>query len=514
MKTKEHAESRNELDSRPLLRIENLSKAFPGVQALADVTLDFMPGEIHSIVGENGAGKSTLMKIISGFERADSGSVKIGSQSEGFRNPRAARRAGVTYVPQNPDGVARFSVGRNLLLGQERYFTNRNRLSQAEEHNVKNALETTGITWLTGKELFEDLSVAEIRLCQVAGALADPGQIVILDEPTAVLSDSDARILLDRVSELRKANKSVIYISHRLNEVMEISDRISVLRDGKMVGSFARGEISRDEMIDLMARVRGSQTKKSKSEVQEYEPPTSSGEPPLLEVKNLTRENDFKSVSFSVMPGEVVGIAGIQGSGHTRIFETIVGVESASNGVVKLKGRELANGSVHDALSAGIRLVPADRRERGIVGCRSVLENIAIGNQRHGIRNPKEERQIALEMIEKLEISTAGVQTPSEKLSGGNQQKVVIARMIGADPSVLLLSEPTQGIDVRSKAQILRLLREIARERNIGVVISSSEFEEVLEYSDRIYVMKLGEIASSYIASELSYNELLRKATP
>ena len=502
--------------AQPLLQFADVGKSYPGVKALSDITLDFHAGQIHSIVGENGAGKSTLVGMLAGVVHPDSGRILVEGSTARLRNPRQARLAGVSFVPQEAEGIPTFTLGRSLMLGREGAWINRSRLAPAEQAMATEALARMGVSGLDLNAPLARLSVAQIRLAQIAGTLLDPGRLIVLDEPTAVLADADADILLQRLERLRDDGKSILYVSHRLGEVLRISDRITVLRDGKVVGSFARGQIDRAGLLALMARRQG--TEQAAPQVAEQAGAPRSQAEPRLRVSALGRSRAFTDVSFEVGAGQIVGIAGIAGSGHGKLVEAIAGALALDSGTITVDGAPVRPGSLGHALRAGLRLVPEDRRARGIVGPRSVRENLSIGlgtqAQRRFLRRPAAERAAASRAIGDLDIRTPGTEILVRNLSGGNQQKVVIARVLASSPTVMLLSEPTQGIDVTSKAEILRLLRRVAIERGIGIVLASSEFEELLDYADVIHVMRAGRIVKTVEAGLASYADLLEAAVP
>lgn len=499
------------------VELVKINKHFPGVHALQSVSLDFVAGEIHSIVGENGAGKSTLVNVLAGLVQPDTGDIWVSGRRVQFRNPRAARRGGVSVVPQDTHVIPTFSVGRTATLGLERFWVSRASVTTAERQSVQSALAHVGARKLDAAQLMAAASVAQIRLCQLARTLLDPGRLIILDEPTAALSAADAEALLDRLVALRDEGRSILYVSHRLDEVLQISDRITVLRDGAVVGTFAREDVDRAELVHLMARdtvLHGSEAAESRHPAERQERDSHS----VLQVRGLTRGRTLRHVSFDVQPGEVVGIAGVQGSGHGELLELLAGAAAPDAGQILVDRQPIMTGSVKAAYRAGIRLVPQERRERGVVGARSVRENIVLGSINASgtsvLRRHRQERTQTEKMIDDLAIRTRGGETPVETLSGGNQQKVVLARMLASQPRVLLLSEPTQGIDVNAKAQILDLIRRVARERNFGIVLASSEFEEVLQYADVIHVMTEGSIVKSFGAGEARYRDVLAAALP
>jgi ABC-type sugar transport system ATPase subunit len=495
-----------------LVRLVDASKLYPGVRALDRVNLDFRAGEIHSIVGENGAGKSTLVKLLAGLERPSSGEILIDGASVRLRNPAAARKVGVRLVPQEASLVPNLSVGRNVLLGKEGRWSSRSRLTARERTTVVGALSRVGAENLDIDELADTLPVASVRLSQIAATLIDPGKLLILDEPTAVLSDVDAERLLQRLETLREEGISILYVSHRLGEVQRLSDRTTVLRDGAVVGTFDRGAIDRAEMLRLMARsTMSASTLTDGPELGEE------GEP-ILMVNGLSRDGMFRDVSFQARAGEVIGIAGIQGSGHGQLVDVIAGAVEPHSGTVEVDGKIVPVGSRQPALRAGIRVVPEERRERGIVGPRSIRENMSIGfgsaGQARFVRRPNLERAITKQAIGDFGVYATSGEVAIGTLSGGNQQKVVIARVLASNPRVMLLSEPTQGIDVRAKAEILGILRRAARERGIAIVLASSEFEELLEFTDVIHVMRLGRLVETIPSRQASYSQVLEAAVP
>jgi ABC-type sugar transport system ATPase subunit len=497
----------------PLVRLVGASKLYPGIRALDRVDLDFRAGEIHSIVGENGAGKSTLVRLLAGLDRPSSGAIEINGAAVRLRNPAAARRVGVRLVPQEASLVPNLSVGRNVLLGKEGRWSSRSRLTARERTTVTGALSRVGAETLDIDQLATALPVASVRLAQIAATLIDPGRLLILDEPTAVLSDVDAERLLQRLERLREEGISILYVSHRLGEVQRLSDRTTVMRDGAVIGTFDRGTIDRAEMLRLMARSTMTAASRPAEAMDADEDADR-----VLVVDRLNRDGAFYDVSFEARVGEVVGIAGIQGSGHGQLVDVIAGAVAADSGRVHVDGEVVHTGSRQSALRAGIRVVPEERRERGIVAPRSIRENMSIGfgsaAQARFVRRPSLERATTRQAIGEFGVYANSGEVAIGTLSGGNQQKVVIARVLASNPRVMLLSEPTQGIDVRAKAEILGILRRAARERGIAIVLASSEFEELLEFTDVIHVMRLGRIVDSIRSRQASYSQVLEAAVP
>jgi ABC-type sugar transport system ATPase subunit len=484
------------------------------VRALDGVTFDARHGEIHALLGENGAGKSTLVKLLVGLEQPDSGSIAIEGQTVRIRSPRDARAHGIKVIPQEVDACRELSVGRNMLLGVEGPVVRRGRLSAGERRRVDQAFETVGAR-VDPRGRAGQLSVPELRLVQIAKALTAPGSIVLCDEPTAVLSEADADILLERLVGLRdQAEGAIVYVSHRLSEVLRIADRITVLRDGRNVGTFSRGEVDRQGLIDLMAKTRTGRGSLDEEELEFVSVETTG----VLEACNLELGRELRDVSLTVRSGQVVGVVGVQGAGHGALLSAIAGRQAFEAGKVRLDGRELAPGALQAAYKAGIALVPADRRQAGIAPAMSVRENISLPASQTlaklGVRNRREERRVARTFTDTLDIRGAGPEALASGLSGGNQQKVALARVIQSHPRFLLLEEPTQGIDVSAKAEIRELVATLARDRGLGVLVATSEFEDVLGFADVIHVMCLGRLVATVDGRKATYAELLQHALP
>lgn len=501
-----------------IVRLRGIGKSYPGVRAVDSVDIEFCSGEVHAIVGENGAGKSTLVRMLTGLEAPDSGQIEIDGHTAHLRSPGAARRAGISLVPQEAALVPTLSVGRNVLLTSTPAWVRRSRLSGVERTAVTEALTRVGAEDIDPDTPATALSTAQARLCQIAATLIRPGRLLVLDEPTAVLADADAELLLRRLDLLREAGTSILYISHRLGEVQRLADRITVLRDGVVVGTYARGELDRGDLIRLMARKQDEADEPRQSPMVVPAASPALDGPVLMRVRGLAREGAFAGIDFDARAGEVVGIAGIQGSGHGRLLEAIAGATTVEAGTIEVDGVRVEPGSLRSALQAGVRLVPEERRERGIVGPLSIRDNLSIGfdsdPQRRFVRDGRAERAAAATAFTALDIRAASADVATSTLSGGNQQKVVIARVLASRPRVMLLAEPTQGIDVRAKAEILGLLRRFARERGIAVVLASSEFEELLDFADTIHVLRLGRLVASMPAATASYTAVLEAAVP
>jgi ABC-type sugar transport system ATPase subunit len=513
--------SRPSVVAPPALSLRQISKRYPGVVALHQVDLELRHGEIHAVVGENGAGKSTLIKIITGVIEPDAGEIRIGGVDVTIGTPRNARRLGITTVPQDILVVPELPIGRNILLGMEGSVTRRTTLEPHEERTVCAALEQVGANF-PPRAPTRSLSVPQLRLAQIARALVQPGDILVLDEPTAVLSEPDAEHLLERLISFRANGKAIVYITHRLTEVMRIADRVTVLRDGKRVGHFPRDSIDRPRLIALMVK---DELRTANGEASRDAAPsgpvlqTAGGDQLALTVRRLAADRRFVDVSFSARSGEIVGLAGVQGSGHGHVLRAIAGVDALASGEVRLFGAPIPPASPEAAFASGLMLVPADRRGAGIVASRTIQENIALSPsiprcRRWGFRLLQRERAIVANQIERLSIQPRTPDARAGNLSGGNQQKVALARALSGNIRVLLVEEPTQGIDVRSRAEIHLLLRRIARDEGRAVIVASSEFEELIGLADTIHVMRLGRLVATLPGDKVTYQDILHEALP
>jgi ABC-type sugar transport system ATPase subunit len=497
------------------IEVVDVTKSYPGVRALDRVSFDAHHGEIHAVLGENGAGKSTLVKILAGLEHVDTGEIRIEGETVRLATPRIARQRGVRMIPQDVDACRQLSVGRNVLLGLEAPVVRRAKLSADDRRRVEEAFRIAGVQ-LDPDLPSADLSVPELRLAQIAKALATPGGIVLCDEPTAVLSEADAEVLLDRLISIRdQAHGAIVYISHRLSEVLRVADRITVLRDGRNVGTFARADVDRERLIKLMAKPQQERAGRRPAAASGTETRRGAGS---LAVDGLSSGRYFDAVSLTVEPGGIVGLAGVQGAGHGALLSAIAGRRGFEAGTVKVDGEPLAPGDLRAAARAGIGLVPADRREAAIVQSLSVRENVALPASRltgrFGLRLRGVERRRALSFAGSLDIRGAGTEALAGQLSGGNQQKVALARVIGSEPRFLLLEEPTQGIDVRAKSEIRQLVVSLARDQGLGVLVASSEFEDLLGFADEIHVMRLGRVVATVDGTGATYSDLLHHALP
>lgn len=474
----------------PLLELIGISKRFPGVIALDDVSLTVGSGEVVGLIGENGAGKSTLMKILGGVLPADAGAIYMEGRPVLIRSVAEATALGIAFVHQELNLLDNLDVAANLFLGREPVRGGPLRLIDRKCMEVRSEryLRRLGLE-VSPRWPLSRLSLAQQQLVEIARALAQNARLLILDEPTSSLSLAETDRLLETVAELRAQGVSVIYISHRLGEIERCADRVVALRDGRNAGELSRGEIDHAQMVRLMV---GRDLKEL------FAPATGGAGAVRLRVQGLrTVARPHHAVSLDVTGGEILGIAGLVGAGRSELAQAIFGVDPMVAGEVWLDGRRLRIRGPRDAIDAGIYLIPEDRRRAGLIAEMTVRENVTLpGLWRYTLLSlvrRDRETLVAGELTEALRIKTPSLETKVASLSGGNQQKVVLARWLALEPKVLIFDEPTRGVDVGSRAEIYRLMRELA-ERGVAIVMISSDMEEVLGVSDRVAVMHEGAI--------------------
>ena len=496
----------------PILEMIGVSKRFPGVVALDNVSLTVDTGEILALIGENGAGKSTLMKILGGAISRDSGAVRIDGKPVEIRSPREASALGIEFIHQELSVLDNLDVAANIFLRREATkggflkLVDRRRLY----FEADALLRKLGLD-LSSRTPVSRLSIAQQQLVEIARAISTGARIIIMDEPTSSLSLTETNRLLEIVKDLKAHNVSIIYISHRLHEVEEIADRAVVLRDGRNAGALDRGEINRDKMIRLMV----GRDLKEMFTGNGHKVDGENGE--WFAVERLrTQRYPNQTISFNVGRGEVLGIAGLVGAGRSEMAKTIFGVDEAVEGKMKLNGQALQFTSPRDAISHGVYLVPEDRRSCGLVVEFNVRENISLPNLDYystaKIINSGKETKAANSAIKSINIKTPTPEMRAANLSGGNQQKVVLARWLTFSPKVIIFDEPTRGIDVGAKAEIYALIRKLASE-GVSVIVISSEMEEVLGISDRIAVMHEGRITGILERPQFSEEAVMHLAT-
>ncbi len=490
----------------PLLAMQGISKSFPGVQALRDVSLEVRAGEVHALVGENGAGKSTLMRILGGIHPRDAGEIQLHGRAVNIASPIQARRLGISIIHQELNQVPALSVAENIFLGREPRRGPGLVDWPMMYAKADQLLQELGLAIPTRRRV-RTLTVAEQQLVEIAKALAVDADLLIMDEPTAALTVEETERLFRFIHDLRARQVGIVYITHRLEEVFRIADRVSVLRDGQYVGTYPVGQITLDDLIRLMVG-RNLTEKYPKVSV----PPGA----PILEVRSLTVQGVFRDVSFAVHRGEILGIAGLIGSGKTEVAHAIFGAIPLDEGEILLDGHLVMIRSPSAAIDDGIGLVPEDRKQLGLVLGMSVRENITLPLLPHlnvaGLIRKQRELELVRQAILDLDMAVTSPDQPARTLSGGTQQKAVVAKWLQTHPHVLLLLEPTRGIDVGAKVEIYRLMGKLAQQ-GVGIVMVSSELPEILGMSDRILVMHEGRIAGEFPRAIATQEAILATAS-
>lgn len=489
------------------LDVSGISKRFPGVVALDDVSVAFERGEVHALVGENGAGKSTLIKILAGRYRPDQGQVRVAGVAVQISDPLAAARLGISVVYQEYNLVPLLTVLDNVLLGREpmRSFWRLDRA--AARRRVVDLANLMGVS-ISLDAYVADLGAAEAKLVEIMKALAAEAQVLILDEPTAALPEKDVAALFAVIRSLRDAGVTVIYISHRLEEIFAVADRVSVLKDGQLVGTWLVAEIDRDTLVRSMVG----------REIEDVFPPTSDrlAAPIVLRAAGLEDGQGLKGASFVIHEGEIVGIGGMTGNGQRECIRALFGAHRLSGGEVTYRGRRLQLRDPADALRAGIGFIPDDRRNEGLSITQSVLRNLALPSlhlrQTAGVIDAGAERRAGEAIARDLEIRLSGLLQPVETMSGGNQQRVVIGKWLPLEPSVLLFHEPTLGVDVGARAEIYRLMRRLT-ERGVSIVMVTSDMIELLNVPDRILVFWDGRVSAEFSAGDVTEEAVMRAAS-
>ena len=493
-------------EAPPIFRLRNVTKRFGGVTAVEDVDFDLRPGEVHALVGENGAGKSTLMKMVHGLYMPDEGTLEVGGEAVEFASPRDAEAAGIAMIPQELDLFPELSITENLFVGRQRPRTRWGTLDRAAMRaEARERLRSLGVD-MDVTTTVKGLSAANQQIVAIARALVGEARAVVMDEPTASLTEREVQQLFRIISELTSGGVGVVYISHRLEEVFAISDRITVLRDGHHITTAPANELDAEELVRLMVgRPLNELFTRS---------PHSPGEA-ALEVRGLSRAGEFEDVDLVVRRGEIVGFSGLVGAGRSEVAQCIFGIRSPESGEIRIDGEDVQIRSPQAAMERGIFYVPEERRSQGLILPFSIKNNITLSIldriSRFGFV-PRTERQTADRFARELSIRGANISDPASRLSGGNQQKVVLAKSLAREPRILLLDEPTRGIDVGAKSEIYRLIDDLAKEGK-AILLISSELEEVLSMSDRIVVMREGRVTGEFERGEATQEDVMTAAT-
>jgi ribose transport system ATP-binding protein len=486
----------------PVLEMRHIRKTFPGVVALDDVDFELRRGEVHILLGENGAGKSTLMKILSGAYQKSAGQIILDGAEVEIKNPKHAQTLGISTIYQEFNLIPQLSVGENILLGREPQRLPGLIDQRAVFQTAARALSDLGLT-LDPRKLVKELRVAEQQMVEVAKALSLDARIMIMDEPTAALTEHEIGELFTTIRQLKDQGVSIVYISHRMEELFEIGDRVTVLRDGRSVGTYDVRGMSKSELIRLMVN----------RELTELFPKERAARgPEVLRLEGLSTEDGLKDISFSLHKGEVLGIAGLLGAGRTELARAIFGLDTITGGTIYINGVPRRIGSPRAAINSGIGFLTEDRKSQGLVLPLSVKENLCLSSvdrfSRWGIVDTDEEQQAASLYVKELRIKTPSLDQKVVFLSGGNQQKVVLSKWLCCESKVFIFDEPTRGVDVGAKAEIYQLMNRLTAS-GVAIIMISSEMLEVLGMSDRILVMRGGRIAGEFSAEDATQERVL-----
>lgn len=491
----------------PIIELRGISKGFPGVQALSGVDFDIYPGELHALCGENGAGKSTLIKVMTGAHAPDEGEILVNGEAVSFSNPQQALAKGIACIYQELSIVPQLDVAKNIFLGNmftkgKTGFLDKKRLYKDAAEILHDHVKLD----VDPHEIAGRLSVAQQQMVEIGRALTRQAKVIIMDEPTSSLSDKEVETLFDLIRMLKADGIAIIYISHKLDEVMQLSDRITILRDGQKIKTVNTADTTKEQLITAMlGRELSNMYNKQPAKIGDT----------VLEVNGLTREGVFEDISFSVKSGEIVGFFGLVGAGRTEIMRAIFGIDRYDGGEVILGGEKLRGKSPSKAIRSGIGFATEDRKSEGLALRLSILMNMTIVKlsqlSRLGVISRKKQRSIADEYVESISIKTPSVSQLVGNLSGGNQQKVVVAKWLMMEPKVLILDEPTRGIDVGSKSEIYSLIVQLAQQ-GVAVIIVSSEIEEILGVCDKVNVIHEGRLVTTLDAATSSTQDVLTSA--
>ena len=490
----------------PIVSAKGIVKSFSSVVVLKDVDFDIYPGEVHALIGENGAGKSTLMKIISGVHAPTRGELLMDGRPVKFKSPHAARQAGIALIHQEPLTFQDLNVTENVFLGHTRGGNKPFINWKAKYEQTEALLSDLGVN-MHAKDPVRGMSVADQQMIEITSALSQNAKVIIMDEPTAALSHGEVNTLFETVNRLKEQGKAIVFIGHRLEEIMEISDRITVLRDGEMIRECQKKDVTQDDLVQMMVG------RTFKELIVKEDIPI--GEE-LLRAENMTLPGRYHGVSISVRRGEIVGMAGLVGAGRSEVASAIFGTEPAMSGKVYVNGEEVRIKNPQDAMKHGIAMVSEDRARTGLLLPFSIKQNMTFAILkkicRGGFINTKKEKELVDKYIGYLSVKMRETDQPVKELSGGNQQKVVIAKWLLSEPDILILDEPTRGIDVGAKAEVYKLISELARQGK-AILMISSEMQEILQLSDRAYVMCEGRITAELNRHELDSTSIMTAAS-
>ena len=491
----------------PRLGFDTITKSFPGVNALSGVSFDVAPGEIHGLLGENGAGKSTLLRILSGVFRPTSGTVFVDGEAVAFRKPLDARHAGIAMIHQELQQVPHLSVAQNMFLGHS--LTHMGGLFVSRREQEKRAAEALSMIdrSIDVSAPISSLKVAQRQIVEIGRALLDKAKVIAMDEPTSSLTPSEFDRLAQVIADLSASGVSIIYVSHKMDEVFQICQRASVMRDGNLIGTVDMKATSEKQVIAMMVG----------RELMQEEHHSFVTDTVKLKADSLSSATKIKDVSFTLHKGEVLGIAGLVGSGRTELLRLIAGVDRLSSGSLAIDGKAVSLRTPRYAIAAGIGLVPEERKREGIIPMRPVSLNMALASlpafSSTGVIRQGKLRATAKELLQRVNLRPFQLDRPIRLFSGGNQQKAIIARWLAAKSQILLFDEPTRGIDVGAKSEIYQLIETLAREGH-SIIVVSSELPEVIRLSDRVLVMREGRVAAELGRDELSESAIVAHAIP
>jgi rhamnose transport system ATP-binding protein len=493
-------------DGQLMLALRHAAKSFGAVRALADGSVELRAGEVHALLGENGAGKSTLVKILAGVYQPDSGTLEVAGREVALHGPAAAKAAGVAVIYQEPTLFPDLTVAENMFIGRQPLRPGR-RIDRRAMHDEAAAIfKRLGVP-LDPARIARGLSIADQQVVEIGKALSLEARVIVMDEPTAALSAAETGRLFDVIRTLRAQGTAVLFISHRLEEVFAICDQVTVMRDGSHVLTSPLAGLTAADLVRAMV---GRDLAERPSEAGTATP----GEPVLV-VERLTREGVFTDISLTVRAGEIVALSGLVGSGRSEVARSVFGIDRYDAGSVTVRGQGLRRASPANAMAAGIGFVPEDRRQQGLVMDMSVQQNVALASlgrlRQGGLIRASAERAMATDWAARLKIKYSRLTDPVAMLSGGNQQKVVLAKWLGRKPTVLIVDEPTRGIDVATKAEVHHLLADLAND-GVGVLMISSELPEVLSVSDRILVMREGRLVAEFSHADASEEAIMAAA--
>lgn len=489
-----------------ILEAKGIDKSFSGVTVLKGAELCIEPGELHALMGENGAGKSTLMKIIMGIYTKDAGQVILDGKEVDFKSAREALDAGISMIHQELSPIPEMTVAENVFLGREQKkikglpFVDKKELNKKTQELL---VEYDLSEFIKPNMKMKDLNIAQIQMMEIIKAVSYNSKVIIMDEPTSSLSEKETETLFRIIDNLKQKKVGIIYISHRMEEVFELADRVSVLRDGQFIGCVKVADASREQLINMMVgrELEGG-----------YPRNTAEKGKVVLEIKNFSREGVFKDVNLKVHAGEILGMAGLVGAGRSEVMRALVGYDKLDSGEIILEGQKIEIKHPKDAIKHHIIMASEDRKQLGLVLCRSIKENISLQNfdkmSSGSFINKIKERQLAKQYTEEMATKMNGIGDLVSSLSGGNQQKVVLAKCLMSDPKVLIMDEPTRGIDVGAKAAIYNIMIELAKQ-GIAIIMISSEMPELIGMSDRVVVMAGGEVRGELVGEEAKSQQVI-----